>query len=546
VVDALPFFLDADQLLARARRHAREYQTAKPFPHIVLDDFLPVDVARACADEFPGAEEIKWDLYTDNGRTLKLATDDEAAMPPLARQLVSQFNSGTMIRFLEELTGIRGLVADPYLVGGGLHRIERGGFLDIHADFNRHEALDLDRRVNVLFYLNSEWQDDWGGQLELWNRSMTRCERRVSPILNRCVIFNTTDFSFHGHPVRVACPEGMARKSLAFYYYSNGRPQHERSPTHSTLYQTQRRVAVPSADRVRGALRRRVPSKVKSAVRAARRRVPGAASVEPGGSDTPAGDGRDNHWQRVVRTYEELATHGRCGRPSYTWSLIHVGDIARTLGIERFTAIEFGVAGGNGLLAMEDAADEVSRRFGVEVDVVGFDHGAGLPPPRDHRDAPYLMEAGEFAMDEARLRARLRRASLYLGLVQETLGEFLATTPAPVGFIAFDLDYYSSTVDAFRLFDQPPERFFPRVLCYFDDVLGYPWGDSNGERLAISEFNQSHDQRVIDHVPGLRYLAPPSEFHARWLECVYLAHILDHPRYAENEGVSLVTRLDLA
>jgi hypothetical protein len=100
-------------------------------------------------------------------------------------------------------------------------------------------------------------------------------------------------------------------------------------------------------------------------------------------------------------------------------------------------------------------------------------------------------------------------------------------------------------MDAFALFNAEPELFFPRVLCYFDDVLGYPWGDSNGERKAILDFNKSHSNRVIDHLPGLRYQVPPPEFDARWVDCMYLAHILDHPRGSEDEGVALVTRLDL-
>lgn len=547
-----PYFFDRAALVARTRGAQDAYLTAEPFPHAVLDDFLPLEVAAACAEEFPGREAIPWDVYTDGGRTLKLTCDDEAVMPPLARQLVGQFGSGAMISFLEELTGITGLVADPHLGGGGLHRIDPGGFLDIHADFNKHAMLGLDRRLNVLYYLNPEWDDTWEGHLELWDRDMQRCVRRVAPVLNRCVVFSTTSHSYHGHPHPLACPPGQARKSLAFYYYTNGRPAEEAMATHSTLYQVPGRAPAPviaaaaEAGGLRAAVGRRLPPRVKTAVKAGARRVTGlAGNDQPGAPAATVAPPADDHWSRINRIYAELVGQGRGGRPCYTWSLLHAGDVARALGYPRITAIEFGVAGGNGLVALEAAADAVVEHLGVAVDVVGFDHGTGLPPAEDYRDAPYLMEAGQFPMEEAKLRAHLRHASLHLGLVRDTVGPFVESGPAPIGFVAFDLDYYSSTMDAFRLFGAGPERFLPRVLCYFDDILGYPWGESNGERLAIRHFNEAHDDRILDFLPGLRYSTPPEEFHARWVESMYVAHVLDHPRKDEDEGVAIVTRLDL-
>lgn len=141
-----------------------------------------------------------------------------------------------MLDFLERLTGISGLIPDPYFTGGGVHQIERGGHLGVHADFNVYERLRLDRRLNLLLYLNRDWQEEWGGHLELWNSGMTTCERRVLPIFNRCVIFSTTDSSYHGHPDPLRCPPHRTRRSLATYYYSNGRPVEEQSDGHSTLF----------------------------------------------------------------------------------------------------------------------------------------------------------------------------------------------------------------------------------------------------------------------------------------------------------------------
>ena len=152
-------------------------------------------------------------------------------------QLLTELNSGAFIEFLEALTGIRGLVPDPHFEGGGLHQIVRGGHLNIHVDFNGHPRTGLDRRLNVLLYLNRDWKDEYGGAFELWNRDMTACEERVMPYFNRCVVFSTTSTSFHGHPEPLACPEDRTRKSMALYYYSKDRPAGESDGAHNTLFQ---------------------------------------------------------------------------------------------------------------------------------------------------------------------------------------------------------------------------------------------------------------------------------------------------------------------
>jgi hypothetical protein len=231
------FGLDRGRLLALAALHAEEYRSAQPFPHAVIDDFLPEEVLDRVLDEFPGPDGIPWRLFTDEGHTQKLATDRLELMGPFTRHLLNEFNASVMIDFLERLTGIDGLVPDPHLAGGGLHQIEAGGFLHVHADFNVYDRLRLDRRLNLLLYLNRGWREEYGGHLELWTRDMSACARRVLPVFNRMVVFSTSDISFHGHPEPLACPPGRTRKSLAVYYYSNGRPADEASPAHSTLYQ---------------------------------------------------------------------------------------------------------------------------------------------------------------------------------------------------------------------------------------------------------------------------------------------------------------------
>lgn len=232
-VEALPA---PDYLRALASALSTSYQDAQPFPHVVMDEFLPEPTAQAVLDEFPGPEGIEWGSSYADGQQLKLACEDETQMGAATRRLIAYLNSGVFLRFLEGLTGIDGLVPDPYLKGGGLHQIRPGGFLKVHADFNWYARLKLDRRLNLLLYLNREWQEEYGGHLELWDGEMSQCQRRISPEFNRCVVFSTTDRSFHGHPDLLRCPPGRTRKSLALYYYTNGRPETERSAPHTTLF----------------------------------------------------------------------------------------------------------------------------------------------------------------------------------------------------------------------------------------------------------------------------------------------------------------------
>lgn len=228
---AEPILLEPARLQTLAEQHRREYAAAEPFPHIVIDDFLPKAVLERVISEIPRPGEVGW-IEFDDARGKKLASKFETQLGSATRALLYQLNSSVFVDFLETLTGISGLVPDPHLWGGGVHQIVRGGFLKVHADFNRHPRLKLDRRLNLLLYLNTEWQEEWGGHLELWDRDMTECRKKILPIFGRCVVFSTTDFAYHGHPDPLNCPAGTTRKSLALYYYSNGRPRSETAGEH--------------------------------------------------------------------------------------------------------------------------------------------------------------------------------------------------------------------------------------------------------------------------------------------------------------------------
>jgi len=219
-----------------AQACSTEYRSAEPFPHTVIDDFFPPSVVETILDHFPKPDEAPWKKY-DTDQELKLEFSKVDRLPAPLRTALYFCNTAPMLQFLENLTGIAELIPDAYFTGGGLHQIERGGKLEVHADFNKLKGWNLERRLNLLLYLNRDWKDEYGGHLELWNRQMTKSVKKVLPIVNRCVIFSTEADAYHGHPHPLRCPEGRTRKSMALYYYTNGRTDKQAVEPHSTLFQ---------------------------------------------------------------------------------------------------------------------------------------------------------------------------------------------------------------------------------------------------------------------------------------------------------------------
>ncbi|MEV4456898.1 2OG-Fe(II) oxygenase [Microbispora sp. NPDC004025] len=229
------FTFRREDLFPLADRRRQDFLDAAPFRHVVIDDFLPPGVLEPILEEFPEPRDASWQQF-DSSREIKLALSDTERMGPATRHLLAEFNGQVFVEFLERLTGITQLVSDPHLEGGGLHQIKPGGFLKVHADFNRHRRLNLDRRLNGLLYLNKDWKEDYGGHLQLWDKDMTRCEHKILPVFNRFVVFATTDDANHGHPDPLTCPDDRARRSMALYYYTNGRPEEETGADHTTLF----------------------------------------------------------------------------------------------------------------------------------------------------------------------------------------------------------------------------------------------------------------------------------------------------------------------
>ncbi len=212
--------LDLDRLSEQLPALATAYQSATPYPHIEINDFLSPEIARHTMDAFPAIRDEGWIHYVHvNERKHGLNKMD--LLPPPLRDLIQQFNDPAFVALISQLTGIPGLLPDPTLEGGGLHQSRRGGHLNVHADFTVHPHKRLwRRRVNLLLYLNEGWQESWGGALELWERDMSQCARKILPLFNRVVVFNTDEDSYHGFPDPIQCPEEVTRKSIALYYFT--------------------------------------------------------------------------------------------------------------------------------------------------------------------------------------------------------------------------------------------------------------------------------------------------------------------------------------
>jgi Rps23 Pro-64 3,4-dihydroxylase Tpa1-like proline 4-hydroxylase len=201
-----------------------KFLAAAPFQHVVLDDAFSPEILREVLAEFPKIRHNG--KYFDDTTQRKHSCDDWDLFPPHTSEFISYLNNGSFVQFMAKLTGISELTSDPYLHGGGIHETFPGGFLKMHTDFNFHKILKLDRRINAILFLNESWQPTWGGELVLSNKAMTT-QIRVEPLFNRLVVFNTNDHSFHGQPDPHTFPAGNSRKSIAMYYYSKGRPEHE-------------------------------------------------------------------------------------------------------------------------------------------------------------------------------------------------------------------------------------------------------------------------------------------------------------------------------
>ncbi len=235
-------------------------------------------------------------------------------------------------------------------------------------------------------------------------------------------------------------------------------------------------------------------------------------------------------------TYAQRLHDGNVDRPHYGYCLYKGALLAKNLGLRRISVLEFGVAGGRGLLNLEYHAREITRELEIEIEIYGFDTGKGLPKPVDYRDLPYHWKEGFFRMEGDKLQAKLTSAKLVIGDIAETSQDFFSKyEPAPIAAVMHDFDFYSATVAALKMFDASEKYFLPRVFCYFDDIVGSEvelYNDYTGERLAINEFNRTHDTKKIS--AAYHFLA--HRIRETWHQQIFIYHDFGHSRY--NDFVS--------
>lgn len=224
--------IGSDVAKSAAQSYSESYQSAAPYPHICIDGFLPEAVLEHVLADLRSLPESESSFARaqENKKSAYLPEH----LPVYTKNLFYAFNSRPFILFLEQLTGIPGLIPDPFFSGAGIHRVANGGHLDIHADFNFHQKMYLERRLNVLIYLNRNWQEEFGGSFEIWDKEMTRKEKSFVPLFNRMVVFSTGSDTFHGNPEPVNHPDDEPRMSIALYYYTATWDETRKS--HSTLF----------------------------------------------------------------------------------------------------------------------------------------------------------------------------------------------------------------------------------------------------------------------------------------------------------------------
>lgn len=252
----------------------------------------------------------------------------------------------------------------------------------------------------------------------------------------------------------------------------------------------------------------------------------------------------DNSYEWLGASFRQLMTDPVCARrPQYVWGMLQGTALAKVLGMERVSAIEFGVASGAGLVSLEHTAEQCERLVGIGVDVFGFDTGTGYPKPQDYRDMPYRWFEGYYPCDKEVLQKRLSRARMIYGLIAETVDAFVSSSHAPVAFVGWDLNMYTGTKDGLRLFEGSPAALLPRIPCSFRSAVGKDCCEFTGELLAISEFNAAHDTRKLSKIPGMRYFVPANAGH--WVGMLRTLHIFDHPTYGLPQSHSLSAVIDI-
>ena len=231
-------YINIETLEKRFSDLKTEYQSKKPFRYVVFDDFFSPEIAALILNEYPTISNGEWDgtTYLDQKNKFQKRDFEKGS---ILEDLFAELNSDEFLGWLQQLSQIEAkLIADDELFGGGLHQSVKGAYLNVHVDYNINPTTKDHRRLNVLIYMNPDWKDEYEGHLELWDLTNQRKDllEKVSPTFNRCVIFETNEISFHGHPKPLNTPADINRKSIATYYYTKSRPENEIANEHNTIY----------------------------------------------------------------------------------------------------------------------------------------------------------------------------------------------------------------------------------------------------------------------------------------------------------------------
>ena len=223
----MSYLFDKRYFISLALDLKNEFLQADPFPHLVIDDFLPIHIAEQIADEFPAPDEISWNKHGSGANSdgydfkgVKLQCSDSKFFPPLINSTFTQFNSDAFLEFLRLISGKEHIIPDPSFNGCGLHSTGLSGRLMVHADANRYPIPNFAHQyLNAIYYVTKEWESSWGGNLELWDKDCMHCVKSIEPNFNRLVLFETNRYSYHGHPHPIQCPMHLRRNTMAMYFY---------------------------------------------------------------------------------------------------------------------------------------------------------------------------------------------------------------------------------------------------------------------------------------------------------------------------------------
>jgi len=231
-------FINFNSLIGRQKEIKTDYQTKKPFRYIMFENFFQADKAEIIFQNYPAIKDGKWEGITYLDQKNKFQKTKFAENSVMDR-VFKELNSTEFLNWLQDITEMENeLLGDEDLFGGGLHQSTNGAFLNVHVDYNIHPKTKYHRRLNVLVYMNKDWKEEYEGHLELWDLSNNQKNLigKYAPTFNRCVIFETNEISFHGHPKPLRTPADVNRQSIATYYYTKTRPADEIVQDHNTIY----------------------------------------------------------------------------------------------------------------------------------------------------------------------------------------------------------------------------------------------------------------------------------------------------------------------